>query len=56
MIVELRPEGAVGFSRFHLGESGNISAGADKKPVFDPHFFDMQPLFESYTHQKMGLD
>lgn len=56
IIVELRPEGAVGRSRFHLGESGNIAAGPNGKPVFDPHFFDMQPLFQSYTHQKMGLD
>jgi len=56
MIVELRPDGVVGYSRYPLGQSGNISAGADKKPVFDPHFLDLQPLYKTYTHQKMGVD
>jgi len=55
-IVELRPEGAVGCSRWPLGQSGNILPGPEKKPVFDPHFFDMLPLYKGYTYQKMGLD
>ena len=55
-IVELRPEGAVGRSRWPLGQSGFISPGPDKKPVFDPHFFDMLPLYKGYTYQKMGVD
>lgn len=55
-IVELRPEGAVGYSRWPLGQSGNITPGQDKKPVFDPHFFDMLPLYKGYTYQKMGLN
>jgi len=55
-IVELRPEGAVGRSRWPLGQSGFIRPGPDKKPVFDPHFFDMLPLYEGYTYQKMGVD
>ena len=55
-IVELRPEGAVGRSRWPLGQSGLITAGPDKKPVFDPHFFDMLPLYEGYTYQKMGFE
>jgi penicillin amidase len=55
-IVELRPEGAVGYSRWPLGQSGNISASAEKKPVFDPHFLDMLPHYKNYTYQKMGLD
>jgi len=56
MIVELRPEGAVGYSRWPTGQSGNISMGPDKKPIFDPHFLDMLPLFSNYNYQKMGLD
>lgn len=55
-IVELRPEGAVGYSRWPLGQSGNITASAEKKPVFDPHFFDMLPHYKNYTYQKMDLD
>jgi len=55
-IVELRPEGAVGYSRWPMGQSGHISPGADSKPVFDPHFFDMLPHYKNYTYQKMGLD
>jgi penicillin amidase len=55
-IVELRPEGAVGYSRWPLGQSGHVSLGADKKPVFDPHFLDMLPHYKNYTYQKMGLD
>jgi acyl-homoserine lactone acylase PvdQ len=55
-IVELRPGGAVGYSRWPLGQSGYISPGADNKPVFDPHFFDMLPHYQNYTYQKMGMD
>jgi penicillin amidase len=55
-IVELRPEGAVGISRWPLGQSGQISPGADGKPVYDPHFLDMLPHYKNYTYQKMGLD
>jgi penicillin G amidase len=55
-IVELRPDGAVGYSRWPLGQSGNISAGADGKPVFDSHFLDMLPHYKNYTYQKMGMD
>jgi penicillin amidase len=55
-IVELRPTGAVGYSRWPLGQSGHISPGADGKPVFDPHFFDMLPHYQNHTYQKMGMD
>jgi penicillin amidase len=55
-IVELRPEGAVGYSRWPMGQSGFIKPGPDKKPVFDPHFFDMLPLYMGYTYQKMGFE
>ncbi|MBE9521837.1 MAG: penicillin acylase family protein, partial [Proteobacteria bacterium] len=55
-IVELRPEGAVGYSRWPMGQSGNVTPGPDKKPVFDQHFFDMLPLYKGYIYQKMGLD
>jgi hypothetical protein len=56
MIVELRPKGAIGYSRWPMGESANITMGPDKKAVFDPHFFDMLPLFKGYNYRKMGLD
>jgi penicillin amidase len=55
-IIELRPDGAVGYSRWPLGQSGYISPGAESKPVFDPHFFDMLPHYKNYTYQKMGMD
>ena len=55
-IVELRPVGAVGYSRWPMGESGNVTPGPDKKSVFDRHFFDVLPLYKGYTYQKMGLD
>ena len=55
-IVELRPEGAVGYSRWPMGQSGFIKPGPDKRPVFDPHFFDMLPLYKGYTYQKMGFE
>jgi hypothetical protein len=54
--VELKPEGAVGYSRWPLGQSGQVSLGAENKPVFDPHFLDMLPHYKNYTYQKMGLD
>jgi penicillin amidase len=55
-IVELRPDGAVGYSRWPLGQSGHVSPGADNKPVFNPHFLDMLPHYKNYTYQKMGMD
>ena len=55
-IVELRPDGAVGYSRWPMGQGGHVSPGADGKPVFDPHFFDMLPHYKNYTYQKMGMD
>ena len=55
-IVELRPEGALGFSRWPMGQSGHISLGPDGKPVFDAHFSDMLPHYKNYTYQKMGID
>lgn len=55
-IAEARPKGVVGYSRWPLGQSGNVTIGADKKPLFDPHFRDMLPLYQGYEYQKMGLD
>ncbi len=55
-IVELRPEGAVGFSRWPMGQSGHISPGPNGKPIFDAHFLDMLPHYKNYTYQKMGID
>ncbi len=55
-LVELRPKGAVGYSRWPLGQSGNITLGPNNKPVLNPHFLDMLPLYQGYTYQKMGLE
>jgi hypothetical protein len=46
----------VGYSRWPLGQSGNVTPGSDSKPVFDRHFFDMLPLYKGYEYQKMGLE
>ncbi len=55
-ITELRPTGAVGYSRWPLGQSGQILLGPNKKPVASPHFLDMLPLYKGYRYQKMGMD
>ncbi|MBU0515562.1 MAG: penicillin acylase family protein, partial [Proteobacteria bacterium] len=55
-IAELRPGGAVGYSRWPLGQSGQISLGPNKKPVPAAHFLDMLPLYKGYRYQKMGMD
>jgi penicillin amidase len=55
-ITELRPTGAVGYSRWPLGESGQISLGPNRKPALAPHFLDMLPLYKGYRYQKMGMD
>jgi hypothetical protein len=36
---------------FPLGESGDILADLDGFPVFDPNFFSMAPLFDTFTHR-----
>jgi penicillin amidase len=55
-ITELRPTGAVGYSRWPMGQSGHISLGPNKKPLPAPHFLDMLPLYKGYRYQKMGMD
>jgi penicillin amidase len=36
-------------SMFPLGESGTITMGAQGQPVFDPNFFSMAPLYDTFT-------
>ncbi|NNK00587.1 MAG: penicillin acylase family protein [Desulfatitalea sp.] len=51
-IVEMGPMGPVRIeSMFPLGESGNILMGADGGPIFDPHFFSMTPIFDTFAHR-----
>ncbi len=50
-IVELRPTGAVGFSRWPLGQSSNVTRGSDNKPVFDQHYLDMLPTYKAFKYR-----
>ena len=50
-IVELRPTGAVGFSRWPLGQSSNITKGSDGKPLLDRHYLDMLPLYKAFRYR-----
>jgi penicillin amidase len=48
--VEYGPSGVVRLeSFFPLGESGFIGMGSQGQPVFDPNFFSMAPLFDTFT-------
>ena len=38
-------------SMFPLGQSGNILADAQGMPVFDPNFYSMTGLFDTFTHR-----
>jgi len=40
---------------FPLGESGNITMGADGKPVFDKNFFSMAPEFDTFAPRDFPL-
>jgi penicillin amidase len=42
-------------SMFPLGESGNITMGADGKPVFDKNFFSMTTEFDNFTPREFPL-
>lgn len=48
--LEYGPSGVVRLeSMFPLGESGNITMGAQGQPVFDPNFFSMAPFYDAFT-------
>jgi penicillin amidase len=51
-IVELKKSGAVGYSRWPLGQSSNITRGPDNKPVLDPHYLDMMQLYRDFQYRK----
>jgi penicillin amidase len=54
--VEFGPGGPCRIeSMFPLGESGNILMGGYGMPVFDPHFFSMTPVFDSFAHRPFPL-
>jgi penicillin amidase len=51
-IIELRPTGAVGFSRWPLGQSSNITAGPDGKPLLDENYLNLLPLYENFEYRE----
>ena len=55
-IVEFAGSGPLGIqSMFPLGESGNISMGADNAPVFDPNFLSMTSVFDDFVYRDFPL-
>ena len=55
-VVEFGKDGPVRIeSMFPLGESGTILMDETGAPIFDPHFFSMAPLFDSFTHRSFPL-
>ncbi len=55
-VVEYGPDGPVRIeSMFPLGESGTILMDETGAPIFDPHFFSMAPLFDTFTHRTFPL-
>ena len=51
--VEFAPWGPARIeSMFPLGESGDILVDLGGFPVFDPNFFSMAPLFDTFTHRE----
>lgn len=42
-------------SMFPLGESGNILMGQGGMPVWDPHFFSMTDVYDSFAHRPFPL-
>jgi len=54
--VEYGADGPVRIeSMFPLGESGDIRVGEGGVPVFDPNFFSMTTLFDSFVHRAFPL-
>ncbi|MEZ4528088.1 MAG: penicillin acylase family protein [Desulfobacterales bacterium] len=54
--VEMGPKGPVRIeSMFPLGESGFIGMNADGTPAFDPHFFSMTGVFDTFVYREFPL-
>ncbi len=55
-IVEFGSSGPLGIqSMFPLGESGNISVGADNAPVKDANFLSMTDVFDDFVYRDFPL-
>jgi penicillin amidase len=55
-IAECKPSGVEGMSRWPYGSSGFIGMDEKGKPVFDPHLFDMLPLYVGFKYQPMFVE
>jgi len=54
--VEMGSNGPVRIeSMFPLGESGFIGMNADGTPAFDPHFFSMTEVFDTFVYREFPL-
>jgi acyl-homoserine lactone acylase PvdQ len=54
-VLSLSRDGIWGENIFSTGQSGKITADAEGKPVFDPHFADLLPLFKNFEYKRMRL-
>ena len=55
--VEMGPDGPVRIeSMLPLGESGNILMDAQMQPVFDPNFFSMAPVYDTFLHRPFPVN
>ena len=55
--VEMGPKGPVRIeSMLPLGQSGTILMDATGAPVFDPNFFSMSPVYDSFQHREFPLN
>ncbi len=55
--VEMGPKGPVRIeSMLPLGQSGTILMDATGKPLFDPNFFSMSPVYDGFQHRKFPLN
>ncbi len=54
--VEMGKNGPVRIeSMFPLGESGFMAMNADGTPAFDPHFFSMTEVFDTFVYREFPL-
>lgn len=51
-IIELKPEGAKGYSRWPLGQSAFVSAGKKNQPKLDPDYLRMMPLYKAFRYRE----
>ena len=55
--VEMGAKGPVRIeSMLPLGQSGTILMDATGKPLFDPNFFSMSPVYDSFQHRQFPLN